>query len=275
MTLHGLKYEAAQEEPEQDGPQPTSPSATSVSSDNASGATGDEQCDNGVVKSGDEDEESVEGVDGLATTPANTTSASAQNGAAETTNASRDEQEAVTTATSCVSNDSDAATSPPSLPADFPAFGVTSSFLRHVLSQCSEDWTTTDVSMKFVMPATLETKASFAELVMNQSDHDLKTVEGHPSFGTPTVFVSHAWRYSFKTLVTCISEYDQGQSTKEDAGPSYFWVDVFAVNQHVAPSHPHEWWSTTFQEAIRCFGRTLLVLEPWHDPVPLTRAWCL
>ena len=35
------------------------------------------------------------------------------------------------------------------------------------------------------------------------------------------------------------------------------------------------WWSTSFKSAIRDFGRTVMVLAPWHDPVPLQRGWCL
>ena len=38
---------------------------------------------------------------------------------------------------------------------------------------------------------------------------------------------------------------------------------------------PYEWWTTTFKESIAEIGTTLLVLSPWNDPVPLTRASCL
>ena len=36
-----------------------------------------------------------------------------------------------------------------------------------------------------------------------------------------------------------------------------------------------DWWTNTFSSAIGRFGRTVMVLSPWHDPIPLTRAWCL
>ncbi len=53
------------------------------------------------------------------------------------------------------------------------------------------------------------------------------------------------------------------------------WFDVFCVNQHSrADKDFNNWWSTTFQGAIKQFGRTVMVLSPWQDPVPLTRAWC-
>jgi hypothetical protein len=46
-------------------------------------------------------------------------------------------------------------------------------------------------------------------------------------------------------------------------------------NQHVASSNPYEWWATTFKSNVERIGRTLLILAPVFDPVPLTRAWCL
>lgn len=30
-----------------------------------------------------------------------------------------------------------------------------------------------------------------------------------------------------------------------------------------------------FLDGVREIGHTCLVLAPWHDPIPLTRAWCL
>lgn len=36
-----------------------------------------------------------------------------------------------------------------------------------------------------------------------------------------------------------------------------------------------DWWSNSFKSAIRDFSRTVMVLAPWQDPVPLRRGWCL
>ena len=57
----------------------------------------------------------------------------------------------------------------------------------------------------------------------------------------------------------------------------YIWFDNFTVNQHnlLSTNRPFTWWCTTFQEAIRSFGHTVMVLSPWRCPTPLTRAWCL
>jgi tetratricopeptide (TPR) repeat protein len=58
--------------------------------------------------------------------------------------------------------------------------------------------------------------------------------------------------------------------------------DCFALDQHECqlpdpgkPPKTSEWWTETFQAAIGRIGRTVMMLSPWNDPVPLTRAWCL
>ena len=50
-------------------------------------------------------------------------------------------------------------------------------------------------------------------------------------------------------------------------------ADLFVVNQHRTLAS--EWWSGAFSEAIASIGNTLLVLQPWSQPQPLSRSWCL
>jgi hypothetical protein len=52
-------------------------------------------------------------------------------------------------------------------------------------------------------------------------------------------------------------------------------ADIFVGNQHLAADLPQAWWSTAFASAIKEIGHTVLVLQPWHAPVPLERSWCL
>eukprot|EP00732_Lithocolla_globosa_P003976 Lithocolla_globosa_v1_NODE_3425_length_1674_cov_3.421248.p1 type:complete len:453 gc:universal NODE_3425_length_1674_cov_3.421248:1370-12(-) len=47
------------------------------------------------------------------------------------------------------------------------------------------------------------------------------------------------------------------------------------VNQHQVADHPLEWWSSIFKNTISSIGNTLLVGIPYHEPVALTRAWCM
>ena len=52
-------------------------------------------------------------------------------------------------------------------------------------------------------------------------------------------------------------------------------ADIFVGSQHKAPQLPQEWWKDSFRRAVADIGCTVLVLLPWHAPVPLTRSWCL
>ena len=50
---------------------------------------------------------------------------------------------------------------------------------------------------------------------------------------------------------------------------------MFVANQHRVATLPQEWLSGAFRQSVVDIGRTVLVLQPWHAPVPLTRSWCL
>lgn len=52
------------------------------------------------------------------------------------------------------------------------------------------------------------------------------------------------------------------------------WFDLFSNNQHgLDEPPPFEWWCHTFLNAIKTINRTVMIIEPWEDPTPLTRAW--
>jgi tetratricopeptide (TPR) repeat protein len=91
--------------------------------------------------------------------------------------------------------------------------------------------------------------------------------------GAPTVFLSHAWSYKFRDVIGALRSYVAGLPA--GAPNPFFWFDCLSIDEHATQTLPQEWWSTTFQDAIRGIGRTLMVLAPWNDPVPLRRAWCL
>jgi hypothetical protein len=46
-------------------------------------------------------------------------------------------------------------------------------------------------------------------------------------------------------------------------------------HQHKTSELPQAWWTRAFKAAVRRIGHTLLVLQPWDAPLPLTRSWCL
>ncbi|XRB10325.1 EF-hand domain-containing protein [Pseudoscourfieldia marina] len=117
--------------------------------------------------------------------------------------------------------------------------------------------TTNDVCFGIVKPATEQVKTSYAEMLSNTEPREVNEA---------TVFVSHAWKYVFVSVVDALS------SLSENA---YVWFDVFTVNQHASLQVPPDWWFTTFKEAVASIGHTVLILMPWDDPIPLTRAWCI
>ena len=82
-----------------------------------------------------------------------------------------------------------------------------------------------------------------------------------------TVFVSHAWRYNNSRFFSCVCDLE----STEDA---HFWIDALTVNQFHS-QHGFDWWSTTFQDCIAKIQKTVLILFPYSNPIPLTRAWCL
>lgn len=91
-----------------------------------------------------------------------------------------------------------------------------------------------------------------------------------PPVGESTVFVSHAWMYNFKLVMDVILAHldDRG-------GDGYVWFDMFTNSQHDTSNRPYEWWQNTFKTSIGVIGQVLLIMMPWNNPIPMTRAWCL
>ena len=153
-------------------------------------------------------------------------------------------------------------------PTYFPQLGVTVSFLSQFIQTCIgtntrdsiKDLTTNDICEKYVKPFTAPYKLSLCDLLQQC---------GETKIGAATVFISHAWKYKFIEVVDAL------ERSFANSMDTVVWFDVFSVNQHSTGEKTFDWWSTTFQEAIRKFGRTVMILSPWHDPIPLTRAWCL
>ena len=132
------------------------------------------------------------------------------------------------------------------------------------------EWYTYDFCDKYVKPITAQFCCSLLNL--------LKVVvptTGIKHLGVvskqATIFVSHAWSYRSRRLLSCLSEL-------EDSENDFFWIDTLTVRQHKHPSYPDrgfKWWCNTFQKSVEVIGRTVLVLLPYTDPVPLKRSWCL
>ena len=94
---------------------------------------------------------------------------------------------------------------------------------------------------------------------------------GSPHVAPATRFVSHAWAYPFADLLAALE-------ARPEAGTPlpYYWLDMLTCNQHATLADvPSDWWSNAFRDSVASIGLTVLVLQPWNAPVPLTRSWCL
>eukprot|EP01041_Mallomonas_annulata_P005918 gene5918-11941_t len=147
----------------------------------------------------------------------------------------------------------------------FPKTGVKLRTFVEFIELCGgsdaiSGFTTTDVCNKFLKPLTFMRQSSYCELLTEQE---------HPDVGEASVFISHAWKFTFLEVVQALSNHFGRNSDV------IIWFDLFSNNQHITSNLDYNWWSTTFKSAIEKFHHTVLILSPWNDPIPLTRAWCL
>eukprot|EP01048_Picozoa_sp_COSAG05_P009490 COSAG05_NODE_784_length_7362_cov_36.913810_1_plen_741_part_00 len=91
--------------------------------------------------------------------------------------------------------------------------------------------------------------------------------------GQPTLFLSHAWVFKFRNVVTALRHFVC--RLPASSPPQFVWFDCFSIDEHATQCMPQDWWGSTFREAIALIGHTVMLLSPWDRPVPLTRAWCL
>jgi len=90
--------------------------------------------------------------------------------------------------------------------------------------------------------------------------------------GKVNVFVSHAWAYDFQTLVESVEQWEKNWEKVNGSRHEtfYYFIDYFAVNQHNQKDD-----LSKLQEVIRVSKVTCLLLNPWYNPIPLRRLWCI
>ena len=128
---------------------------------------------------------------------------------------------------------------------------------------------TTQVCEEYLKPMTMTKEMSYCDILLEEISFNKR--KSDVTVAPATVFISHAWGSNFLEVVDAFMNHLR-TSGQPDA---IIWFDLFSNNQHQTSIRPFEWWCNTFQSAIRDFGYTILVLTPWRDPIPLTRAWCL
>ena len=132
--------------------------------------------------------------------------------------------------------------------------------------------TTEAVCLNVIKPFTEEHgKCSFATILASVLKQPSVAVVPTYKMGPANTFVSHAWSYEFDILLETMRA-DANSRMHED---TFFWLDIVAINQHKTESLGKDFWSTAFRRSISSIGRTLLVMYPWTNPIPLTRCWCL
>ena len=96
----------------------------------------------------------------------------------------------------------------------------------------------------------------------------------------PTHFVSHAHTMGWEETLSSLESY-VSKLPPEEVATMYFWIDGFAIDQHECQYSPPSIddnsaaWAQTFEKAIRDMGQVVMVLNPWNDPLVLSRLWCL
>jgi hypothetical protein len=93
--------------------------------------------------------------------------------------------------------------------------------------------------------------------------------QGDARVQTATWFVSHPWQIKFLDLVRALEAFFA------DKPGAILWMDLISASQHTTFDRPPEWWQHTFISAIGRMGQVVMVMTPWHNPICLTRAWCL
>ena len=128
--------------------------------------------------------------------------------------------------------------------------------------------TTYEVSEAFVKPRTREVGGgSFCDL--------LRASEATSGLVAPSAwYISHAWSYLFLDVVEAVKLFLEDECEGR-AGEEVVWFDVFSNDQHSVENRPFDWWTTPYQDFIRSIGSVLMVIQPWDNPVTLTRAWCV
>eukprot|EP00053_Salpingoeca_punica_P024826 m.14785 g.14785 ORF g.14785 m.14785 type:complete len:518 (+) comp7228_c0_seq1:82-1635(+) len=143
--------------------------------------------------------------------------------------------------------------------------GVSAAFLRAFRAEHNlAGLTTEQVKQQIVLEESKEWECVYIKVP--------KVYSNKHYLGEATVFVSHAWKYDMNDVIDVLLRFaDQQHDGKE----IFFWFDVFCVNQHTHENHTSDWWQTAFKKQIKDIGKVLLVMAPWQDPIPMTRAWCL
>ena len=92
--------------------------------------------------------------------------------------------------------------------------------------------------------------------------------QGSPHVGEATVFVSWFLNTPITTLLDALANFLEQQGLREE--DTFFWVCDYVIRQtDVDPD------LALLGDCVTALGHTVLLMEPWHAPAPLKRAYCI
>jgi hypothetical protein len=139
--------------------------------------------------------------------------------------------------------------------------------------------TTRQVHRDVIVRETLQRRCRYVRLMRGQTDE-----AGRPYYGKAFAFVSHSWDSEWAELLDAICAHsDRWVRDHPAEEPPYYWVDIFAINQHSGtvectddmPDWDHMAPDHGFQRVIQRTGTVLALQDSWVDPRVVHRAWCL
>ncbi|KAJ3106231.1 Kinesin light chain 3 [Phlyctochytrium bullatum] len=165
----------------------------------------------------------------------------------------------------------DLANDPKSVEVDDDAInldGISLAYLHHFVDACGgraalKDLTTADICTQFILPATEAAQTSACNVLTSFGRAD--------AVSKASWFVSHVWKYPFLDVLDALDTFFTGQAP----ATVFVWFDLFTNSQHNTTARKIAWWKTTFMEAVKQIGNFVVILQPWNNPLPLTRAWCV
>ena len=91
---------------------------------------------------------------------------------------------------------------------------------------------------------------------------------GSPHVGEATVFVSWFLDTPIETLLDALDQFLKQKGLR--AEDTYFWVFDYVIRQTEVKKD-----LVFLGDCVSAIGHTVLLMEPWHDPQPLKRAYCI
>ena len=92
--------------------------------------------------------------------------------------------------------------------------------------------------------------------------------QGSPHVGEATVFVSWFLATTIETLLDALANFLEEKGLREE--DTFFWVCDYVIRQTDVKTD-----LAYLGECVSAVGHTVLLMEPWHAPAPLTRAYCI